>query len=54
MPLCNTVGGSACSEPQIFLRQFREQAMDIYCTGVLFKQVTADYIIFCVQSLSNI
>ena len=38
--LCYTVGGSACSSPQLFQRQFREQAIDIYCMGVLFKQFT--------------
>ena len=44
---CNTVGGSACSEPQLFQRQFRELAIDIYCTGVLFKQFTVDISYFC-------
>ena len=46
---CNTVGGSACSEPQLFQHQFRELAIDIYCTGVLFKQFTVDisYFLFC-------
>ena len=38
----NTVGGSACSSPQLFQRQFRERAIDIYCTGVLFKQFIID------------
>ena len=26
---CYTVGGSACSAPQLFQRQFRERAIDI-------------------------
>ena len=47
--LCYTVGESACSSPQLFQRQLRERAIDIYCTGVLFKQFTVDILFLVLQ-----